>query len=209
MAPTDLTLSIFPNDMLRYLSLAAAIIFALVLLTIWWFRRANHTTKAVILWIDSSGSVREDKAISAALEGLTQLLVQAKAEKIVYLVSIKTFSHVMGDLDVSLKIGPRSVINPFTLVPQLREIIRSNSGGTDMALIYDNTPEDTAGIVVSDMEFVFKPETADEAASRTDIRYIRFDDSSDLFADWNNSSIKIELSQELFVRELGHDGKLA
>lgn len=207
MTTPELSLSIFDNDALRYLFLAAGIIAGLLL--IWWFHRSMRTTKAVIVWIDTSGSTDENKAISATLEGLTQLLAQAKAEKITYLVTINSFSHVVGDLEAHMKLGPRSIINPFDLVPRLRELIRSNSGGTDMALIYDNTPEDTAGIVVSDMEFVFKPETADEAASRTDIRYIRFDDSSDLFADWNNSSIKIEQSQELFVRELGHDGKLA
>lgn len=219
--PTDL--SIFPNDIIRYSVLALGIIAAL--LAVWWFHRTERTTKAVIVWIDTSGSTDENKAISATLEGLTQLLAQAKAEKITYLVSIKTFSHMVGDLEAHMKLGPRSIINPFDLVPRLRELIRSNYGGTDLALIYDNTPEDTEGIVVfgamcwwnsSDMVFMFKPETAEEAAARSDIRYIRFGDDSpnrwgggDDPSRWGHDDLIIETSRELFLDELGHGGKLS
>lgn len=118
-----------------------------------------------------------------------------------------SFSHMVGDLEAHMKLGPRSIINPFDLVPELRELIRSNSGGTDLALIYDNTPEDTEGIVVSDMVFMFKPETAEEAAARSDIRYIRFGDDSP--NRWGHDDLIIETSKELFLDELGHGGKLS
>lgn len=206
MTTPELSLSIFTNDALRYLFLAALVVAAL--LAFWSiYQRTERTTKAVIVWIDTSGSTDENKAISATLEGLTQLLAQAKAEKITYLVSIMSFSHMVGDLEAHMKLGPRSIINPFDLVPELRELIRSNSGGTDLALIYDNTPEDTEGIVVSDMVFMFKPETAEEAAARSDIRYIRFGDDSP--NRWGHDDLIIETSKELFLDELGHGGKLS
>lgn len=206
MTTPELSLSIFTNDALRYLFLAVLVVTAL--LVFWWvYQRAERTTKAVIVWIDTSGSTDENKAISATLEGLTQLLAQAKAEKITYLVTIMSFSHMVGDLEAHMKLGPRSIINPFDLVPRLRELIRSNSGGTDLALIYDNTPEDTEGIVVSDMVFMFKPETAEEAAARSDIRYIQFD--SDVPGRWGHDDLIVEASKELFLDELKHGGKLS
>lgn len=205
MTTPELSLSIFPNDALRYLFLAVLVVAAL--LAFWWiYQRTERTTKAVIVWVDTSGSTDENKAISATLEGLTQLLAQAKAEKITYLVTINSFSHMVGDLEAHMKLGPRSIINPFDLVPRLRELIRSNSGGTDLALIYDNTPEDTEGIVVSDMEFRFKPETAEEAAARSDIRYIRF---GIIGNHWTFDGLSVEKSRELFLNELGHGGKLS
>lgn len=185
---------------------AVAVLIGLIVIIIAW-RHTQRTTKAVICWIDASGSTDENLAISAALEGLTDLLKQAKAEKITYLVTLRTFSHQLGEHELHVTIGPRSVIDPFRLVPKLREMIRSNYGGTDMALIYDNTPENTSGIVVSDMVFMFKPETAEVAAARDDIRYIQFggDDPS----RWGHDDLIVEASRELFLDELKHGGKLS